>query len=106
MLLDLFEYGITILIATFLVTQIIWPGMRGTPMFPFFQAREDSISRKIAKVRQEVIDTNLETELRKKEAELDALRRVASVCVNQNCPHTGRPHRHHDNSIEWLEEIS
>ena len=63
MLTVIVEVLIVTLFAAMMVTQIVWPIIRGTPMFPLLR-RERQLRHEISEVEQTHIEEDLETKLR------------------------------------------
>ena len=64
MLSIIVEVLIVTLFTAAMATQVVWPIIRGTPMFPLFR-RERRLRHEIAEVEQTHIEEDLETELRR-----------------------------------------
>lgn len=52
--LQLIEFGITVILLTFIVTQIIVPIILGRALFPLFKKEAKNIDRKVVEVREEI----------------------------------------------------
>jgi hypothetical protein len=60
----MFEFVVVVLILAILITQIIFPFMRGTPIFPIFR-KEAVLSAKLEDVKQQVVEKDLTDQITK-----------------------------------------
>lgn len=66
MFLKLMEFFFVFVLAWFIITQIIWPFLRGTAFFPIFR-RERNLGDKIVDLKQRELEEALEKEIEEKE---------------------------------------
>jgi hypothetical protein len=64
-----FRWLIVGMFLLFLFSQIVWPTLKGRPMFPMFR-REAELRNELAKARQRRYERNLEREIRETDADI------------------------------------
>lgn len=66
-----FEAALFIAVLLVVLTQMLWPALRGTPFFPVFRRRRESaLNQELDDVRQEQVVERLEREVARQRARL------------------------------------
>ncbi len=64
MFLRVLEFGMFAIMFAFMLTQVIAPIWCGTILFPFFRSKAKELEKERARVRDEEVVANLETEIK------------------------------------------
>lgn len=69
-LVNLFQFIFVALFVAFMITQVIVPIIKGSPLFPMFRTKRNELMAKVSDLKEDLEDENLAEEAKKLEKKL------------------------------------